>query len=296
MIRSENFYLTIYTSASDNWEYEWTGLPKYADGVEITYTISEGPVSDYATAVNGYDITNSYTPGETSRTVTKVWDDNNDQDGKRPASIQVQLYANGVAEGSAVTLDAANGWSYTWNNLPEMENGTAVIYTVEETGVPTDYAAAYSTDGFTITNSYTPETVDVSGEKTWADNNDQDGKRPTSITVNLLADNAVIDSQTVTASDNWAYEWTDLPKCEAGVEITYTISEDPVSDYQAEVNGYDITNTHTTAATERTVTKVWADANNQDGLRPDSITVHLKADGVLYDTIILDESNSWTYK
>ena len=31
--------------------------------------------------INGYDITNNYTPGKTSLTVTKVWDDSDDQDG-----------------------------------------------------------------------------------------------------------------------------------------------------------------------------------------------------------------------
>ena len=39
--------------------------------------------------------------------VEKVWDDNNNQDGKRPESIQVQLYANGKAQGEPVVLNAA---------------------------------------------------------------------------------------------------------------------------------------------------------------------------------------------
>jgi len=273
-------------TASDNWAYEWTGLPKYAAGVEITYTVSEDPVSDYATVVNVYDITNSYTPGETSRTVTKVWDDNNNQDGNRPASIQVQLYANEAVEGSAVTLDAANGWSYTWSNLPEMKNGTAVVYTVEETGVPTDYTAAYSTDGFTITNSYTPETVEKTVMKVWSDNNDQDGLRTDEITVQLNKDGDICGSAVIlNEANNWSCTWSSLDKYDAGAEIEYEVKEINVPDgYTASysTDTFTITNTHTTAATERTVTKVWDDANNQDGLRPDSITVHLKADGVLY--------------
>ena len=105
----------------------------------------------------------------TTSTVTKVWNDNNDQDGKRPTSIQVQLYTDGTAEGSAVTLTEAGGWTYTWNNLPEKQNGTDIVYAVTETGVPTGYTSSTSENGgtFTITNSYTPETVDVSGEKIW---------------------------------------------------------------------------------------------------------------------------------
>ncbi len=40
-----------------------------------------------------------------------------------------------------------------------------------------------------------------------------------------------------------------------------------------------ITNTHIPETTEATITKVWDDANNQDGIRPTSITMQLLADG-----------------
>ncbi len=40
-------------------------------------------------------------------------------------------------------------------------------------------------DGYNIKNSYIPEVVNISGEKTWNDNDDQDGKRPESIKVTL---------------------------------------------------------------------------------------------------------------
>ena len=33
-----------------------------------------------------------------------------------------------------------------------------------------------------------PATIDISGSKTWNDNNNQDGKRPGSITIRLYAD------------------------------------------------------------------------------------------------------------
>ena len=50
-------------------------------------------------------MTNSYTPGKTSVTVTKSWNDADNQDGKRPESIQVQLYADGKAQGEPVVLN-----------------------------------------------------------------------------------------------------------------------------------------------------------------------------------------------
>ena len=38
----------------------------------------------------------------------------------------------------------------------------------------------------TLTNTHTPELTSITGTKTWKDADNQDGKRPESITVNLL--------------------------------------------------------------------------------------------------------------
>ncbi|MFR5149640.1 MAG: Cna B-type domain-containing protein [Ruminococcus sp.] len=46
--------------------------------------------------------TNTYAPEETSVSVRKVWDDSSNQDGIRPASVTVQLYADGKANGAPV--------------------------------------------------------------------------------------------------------------------------------------------------------------------------------------------------
>ncbi|MYV17571.1 collagen binding domain-containing protein, partial [Furfurilactobacillus milii] len=50
----------------------------------------------------------------------------------------------------------------------------------------------------------------ISGTKTWRDNNNQDGIRPSSITVNLLANGQQVASKTVSASDNWQYSFDNL--------------------------------------------------------------------------------------
>ncbi len=42
-----------------------------------------------------FTVTNTYTPGVTSISVKKEWNDGNNRDGLRPASITVKLYANG---------------------------------------------------------------------------------------------------------------------------------------------------------------------------------------------------------
>ena len=378
-------------TADSNWSYSFTNLPKYANGSEITYTVTEDAVADYTTTIDGYDITNSYTPGKTSITVTKAWDDNNDQDGLRPNSVKVQLYANGEKSGDAVTLTADDNWTYTWTglaekankkaitytvkevsdvngysattsavengnvtitnthnpsttsvtinkvwddndnqdgirptsvtvnlladgevvktadvtpnadgdwtytftDLAEYSNGKKVAYTVEEANTPEGYTS--SVDGTTITNTHTPETTEVSGTKTWDDSDDQDGKRPDAITVNLLANGTVVDTKTVTADDNWAYQFTNLPAKENSTAITYTVSEEAVADYTTTYDGYNITNSYTPGQTSVTVTKAWNDSDNQDGLRQ-AVEVELYADGVATgQTQTLSADNNWTY-
>ena len=48
---------------------------------------------------------------------------------------------------------------------------------------------------------------------------------------------------------------------------------------QPRVMAYNFINTHQPETTEITGTKTWNDANNQDGKRPESITVILLANG-----------------
>ena len=285
---------TKTVTADSNWSYVFTDLPKYANGNEITYTVTEDAVADYTTTYDGYNITNSYTPGETSITVTKAWDDNNDQDGIRPDAIQVQLYADGEKSGDAITLTAAENWTYTWTGLAEKANKQDITYTVEEVNTPEGYTS--SVDGTTITNTHTPETTEVSGTKVWDDNNDQDGLRPDSIIINLLANGEVVASQTVTADNDWNYAFTDLPKYDNGNEIVYTVDEATTPDgYTSSVDGTTITNTHTPETTEVSGTKTWDDNDDQDGKRPDSITVNLLANGTVVDTKTVTADDNWSY-
>ena len=87
-------------------------------------------------------------------------------------------------------------------------------------------------------------TTTISGTKTWNDNNNQDGIRPSSITVNLLANGRQVASKTVSASDNWQYSFDNLAAYANGQKITYTVTEDAVAGYTSTVDGYNITNTH----------------------------------------------------
>ena len=88
------------------------------------------------------------------------------------------------------------------------------------------------------------ETVTVSGSKTWDDSFDLDGIRPTSITINLLADGVQVDSVTVTEEDNWAWTFSGLTKYSGDREISYTITEDAIEGYTTVYDGYNVRNVH----------------------------------------------------
>ena len=143
-------------SEADGWSWKFENLDKYKDGVEIVYTLTEDAVDGYSTVVDGFNVMNRYTPGVTSRTVNKVWDDAGNRDNLRPASIRVQLYADDEAYGDEVILSEANGWSYTWSDLAEKRNGKWITYRVAETVTVEGYTTSYSDDTFVITNVHIP--------------------------------------------------------------------------------------------------------------------------------------------
>ena len=107
------------------------------------------------------------------------------------------------------------------------------------------------------------------------------------------------------AGNNWKYKWTDLQKFENGVEIEYTVSEEQLDNYKAPVVkkvsatawAYTVTNSRDYEETEASVEKIWDDANNQDGYRPETLTVKLLADGTdTGKTVTLSAANGWKDK
>lgn len=263
-----------------NWTYEFKNLPKFEGGKEITYSIDEEAVEGYVKAIDGYNLKNSYTPAKTQIPVKKVWNDADNQDGKRPAKIIVKLLADGQDTGKTLELSEANGWAGSFTELDAHKGGKAIDYKVVEATSITGYTTEVTGDaatGFTITNSYTPETVDIKATKNWDDANNQDGKRPSSITINLLADGEKVDSKEVKAAADgtWSAEFKAKAKYKNGNEIKYTVTEEKVTEYETKIEDFNIINKYIPKAIEYKVTKVWKDANNQDGKRPDSVTVQL---------------------
>ena len=267
---------TVTIDARSDWKHVFSNLPKYdEDKNEITYRVVEVTVPEYDTEYemsdNGVEIYNHHTPEKVSVEGSKTWNDADNQDGKRPESIAVRLFADGTEVTSKI-VTANDNWSWSFTGLDKYNSGTEIVYTISE-----DTVADYTTvvDGYNIANTHTPEKISISGSKTWDDADNQDGKRPESITVRLLADGRVVSHKKITEKDNWSWNFEDLPVYEKGEKITYTIKEDSVENYETKLDGYNIINTHKTETTSVSGTKTWNDNNNQDGVRPDSITVEL---------------------
>ena len=207
---------------------------------------------------------------------------------------------NGQALAGAVFAVTADDTGEQVGTITTDENGVGTItglikqaYTVQEIQAPTGYVLSeepikISKDDFGNDLALSRDVVNqkektsFSGQKTWNDNDDQDGKRPSKITVNLLANGVKVASKEVKpdAAGTWAYHFDNLDVVDdAGNVIAYTVSEEPVEGYETTIEGTNITNTRTPEVTEVAVKKIWDDADNKDGLRPEKITVRLLADG-----------------
>lgn len=253
--------------------------------------------------------------------------------------------------GSSEASEAWSNWTASMQGVSKDSTGTALIWTtgdtgkqtfellpgrywLEETAAPDGYqimspiTITVGADGVVTVNGHNvtdkngigqiqaldaPKTTNLTVNKVWKDNDDQDGKRRT-VTFDLYrklageADYTKMDGQSrdinVNAGDSAAY-WFDLPVMVDGKQAEYKAVEattidgytaqctDPASAADGMVMA--CINTHAPETTSLGVNKVWDDANNQDGSRPDSITVHLVKNGVKTNqSATLSVANNWS--
>ena len=81
-------------------------------------------------------------------TVTVIWDDDYNLDGKRPTSVEVYLLANEEPIGGAITVSSEGNWTYTFENMPVHHSGEEIIYTISvPDNMPLDDLYKYSIEG-----------------------------------------------------------------------------------------------------------------------------------------------------
>ena len=277
---------SVTLNAANGWAHTFTNLDKYNNGTEIVYTVTEEPIANYDSVVTGdaatgFKVTNTNTE-KTSVNVTKTWV------GTPAASVTIKLFADGT-EKETVTLTAADNWTHTFSNLPKYAaDGHEIVYTVDETPV-TDYTKAISGDaanGFTITNTITGK-VNIPVTKVWV------GPEASSAKVTLYADGVEKDSVTLNAANNWVHVFANLDKYNNGTEIVYTVTEEPIANYDSAVTGdvatgFTVTNTNTEKVTVD-VTKNWV------GPATDSVTIKLLADGAEVESAVITAAENWMH-
>lgn len=245
----------------------------------------------------------------------KIWNDDINQGEQRPDSILVYLLQNGFEYSTQkVEPDQEGNWNFIFAGLPEKDkNGKEYQYTLDEEKV-NSYEAQIDNTNYTITNTYVEDhkndKISIPVKKVWEDESNKHQKRPTSITVSLLQNKTFYEEQVIEQSDSkldaWEFEFTELPKYDAqGEEYEYTLVEDEVDLYKAEIDQdmYTITNTYIDNLKNDKISipvkKVWEDESNKRQKRPASITVSLLQNGEVYRELTVDapevSADTWEF-
>lgn len=293
----------VELSAENRWTATVAGLYMYENGQPIEYSWTEEPVDGYedwfSTTNNHTLVINTHDPEKISLSVCKVWDDDGNRDGVRPSKLTVHLLGNSenVAD---VVLSEDGGWKGNVSDLPKFADGKPIVYSwLEEDIDGYELTDVQTNESLTLlTNKHTLSTQTLHVNKVWADGDDRDGIRPASVSITLKANGRTVFTGTLSEKNQWSSSVSNLPVYENGNRINYKWSEADVEGYETaiESNGKNttITNTHDFATTSRTVKKVWDDNDDQDALRPSSLTVTLMANGTPVQSVVLSEDNNWT--
>ena len=288
-------------AGTDAWTYRFSGLPRYkvvnGRAVDIVYTVKETPVADYKLdTTNGTrDENGDITGADFANTLytislkgSKTWNDQGDKYLTRPENLKLTLLADGkpvsLKPGAVLEpkwVKANREWHYEYTGLPRYTKGTSIpiVYTVVEEKIPGYYADAAQAEGWAdqqgnvteanFTN--TLETVSVKGSKTWVDNNNSRGRRPSELILTLYADGKEMElkaGQSLSLTWDkpgsiWTFEYSGLPRYKVvrgkAVPIVYTVKEKLMNRYRptitaaiggkvdsltGNVTGIDFTNTY----------------------------------------------------
>ncbi|MBP3894899.1 MAG: Cna B-type domain-containing protein, partial [Mogibacterium sp.] len=282
----------------------WKDLPKYVDGQEIIWTVIEESVPGYTFSVGqrtGQDgkttdgkaefvVTNEYIGSVSEVTATKIWEDGNNRDGKRD-DVWFQLYRKigesdeekvGDPKKVAVNKTAADGTNageVTWTKLPDIiaetiEDGTEDVYNPVDpepkvgSAIPTD-VEWYEADG---SDSYKPtEDETVLEGKTYYTKTTETIKKE-------MPERSVV---------YWVKELN-----ADGDEVAPDGYESTV--VQTEPGVFEVRNIHVPETTSVFAKKVWNDEEDAESIRPDHITIRLKADGEKKeDAVITSKADGW---
>ena len=285
----------------------------------------------------GFTITNTYDdedPATINILLKKVWEDDDNAAKVRPDSVKVTLKNKNTGEEVAtVDLSEENSWQAVVRDQPAKDDeGKDIEYQVEEVKVENyttkigDMEKTEDGYSFTITNTYEAEDKKITIIKKWKgdeeskeqdqeeqgqedqqqdkqEGQEQEGqeskdKRPESVVVRLKAGDIEFKTLVLDKENNWQASVRVPVKDADGTEYNYTVTEDPVENYETEISeaekteeGYTftITNSYKKETTNIKITKIWKDENDKAKKRPEKVKIDLKANGTVVKSITLPD-------
>uniref|UniRef100_UPI0013D4C63E collagen binding domain-containing protein n=1 Tax=Gracilibacillus saliphilus TaxID=543890 RepID=UPI0013D4C63E len=230
--------------------------------------------------------------------VTKVDAERKDIIANNEATFKLEFDLNGERQ--------QFGEYTTENGELEIGNLPLRTYYLTEVTAPTGYVLSDEEIEIVVDEGYdnndenmvevefenTKEKVNITGTKVW-----EGGPKP-AIDLQLFRNGEAFGEAVTLEEGATEYTWSDLDQTDIdGNGYEYTIDEVEVPDYYEKTlsdDGLTITNSFTVDPISFNVEKSWNDADNQDGIRPDAITVKLLADGEETDQeLTLNEDNNW---
>ena len=142
------------------------------------------------------------------------------------------------------------------------------------------------------------------GSKVWV--GDDESKRPDYILIHVKDGDEEIEGSPIRLNKSdfsGSSEWTwsiDKPD-DASAFAVYVVSEEyPAGyaykdDYTCEIDGLDITNTWHKDNFTISGTKIWQDDGDAYGIRPETVTIRLLADGVEVASAVTSQAGNWKY-
>lgn len=177
-----------------------------------------------------------YNGGSTPVTTDVKWVDDDNRDGKRPASITATIhrkvsnttygaeakdFTRTIVEGSKTVGNYAYGFGATYT------------YTVTYPDVP-NYTKSVS--GNTVTYTYTPQKITPKATVVWNDNNNAGGIRPAKVSLVLSVNSEKVISD-ANAANSWIADFGVQFTYEGGKIRTFSLSAPDVDGYKKAVSG-----------------------------------------------------------
>ena len=260
---------------------------------------------------------------------TKTWKNDKASDRPDPEKLELKL-TRAIKGGESETVEATpvwsntdkNVWTYKYSDLERADkDGNIYTYTVKEVPVK-GYVATYDGNNIINTKPDTPEKtangktegeITVGDEITytikWTNNTGKDVKATIKDTLTkgqeYLADKSDEDAAYDKAAGT--VSWKDVTikdgdTFEKSFVVRVTDEAEAVVENTAKVligDNVEISTNPTKLRTNIDIKgkKVWVDGDDINELRPDKITVNLKADGKVADSkeVTADESGKWNF-